>query len=92
MVRNLSRMPDIAPIFGLLASITAASLFFPQVWTSYRTKRTHDLAWFGIIIGMLNGVFWIVYGLLKADPFIYVTNTVLFIGAFLLMVLKRKYH
>ena len=78
-------------LFGLLGSITAASLFFPQVWSSYKAKKTRDIAWFGIVIGMLNGIFWVVYGLLKMDPFIYVTNTVLFVGAFLLMLLKRRY-
>jgi MtN3 and saliva related transmembrane protein len=84
-------MIDIASLFGLLGSITAASLFFPQVWKSYKTKKTQDLSWFGIIIGMLNGLFWIVYGLFRTDPFIYATNLILFIGAFLLMILKRKY-
>lgn len=78
-------------LFGFLASFTAASLFFPQVWSSYKNKHTHDIAWFGIIIGMANGVFWVIYGLLKLDPFIYVTNTFLFTGAFLLMLLKKKY-
>lgn len=84
-------MPDITTVFGLLGSITAASLFFPQVYASFKTKQTNDLVWNGIFIGMLNGFFWVVYGSLKSDPFIYVTNTILFIGAFLLMLLKRKY-
>lgn len=78
-------------LFGILGSITAASLFFPQVWASYKAKHTRDIAWFGIIIGMLNGVFWVIYGLLMQDPFIYVTNAILFLGAFLLMLLKRRY-
>lgn len=76
---------------GILGSLTAASLFFPQVYVSFKTKRTADLAWFGIIIGILNGIFWTTYGFLKGDPFIYVTNGILFFGAFLLMVLKLKY-
>lgn len=76
---------------GILGSLTAASLFFPQVFVSWKTKRTGDLAWFGIIVGMLNGVFWSAYGFLKLDPFIYVTNGILFLGAFLLMLLKLKY-
>ena len=84
-------MENVSTFFGLLGSITAASLYFPQVWISYKTKRTRDLAWFGIVIGMLNGFFWVVYGLLQTDPFIWVTNTILFVGAFLLMVLKKKY-
>lgn len=84
-------MVEVVSLFGFLGAITASFLFFPQVWESYRTRKTHDIAWAGIIIGMLNGVVWFVYGLLKADAFIYVTNSILFLGAFLLMVLKRKY-
>lgn len=78
-------------LFGLLGSITASLLFFPQVWVSFKTKKTHDIAWSGILIGMLNGFFWIVYGLMKMDPFIWVTNVILFVGATLLLVLKKKY-
>ncbi|PIS39640.1 MAG: hypothetical protein COT33_00930 [Candidatus Nealsonbacteria bacterium CG08_land_8_20_14_0_20_38_20] len=85
-------MIDVASLFGLLGSITAASLFFPQAWKSYRTKKTQELSWLGIIIGMLNGIFWIIYGFFRADPFIYATNIILFLGAFLLMILKRKYR
>lgn len=84
-------MIDIAQVFGLLGSITAASLFFPQVYISWKTKKTYDLAWFGIIIGLLNGIFWIMYGLLRSDPFIYVTNIILLIGALLLLLLKKRY-
>ena len=84
-------MFNLPQLFGLLGSITAAVLFFPQVFKSYKTKKTKELSWFGIIIGMLNGIFWIIYGLFKSDPFIYVTNTILFTGAFLLITLKIKY-
>ena len=85
-------MKNVEFIFGLLGSITAASIFFPQVLASYRSKNTHSLVLSGILIGMLNGIFWIVYGILKQDPFIYVTNTLLFVGAFLLLILKVKYR
>lgn len=84
-------MPGAPFWFGFLGSVTAASLFLPQVWKSYRTKETQALAWSGIILGMLNGLFWVIYGLLQGDPFIYVTNSIFFVGVFLLMMLKRKY-
>lgn len=84
-------MFDIASLFGLLGSFTAALLFFPQVVKTYQTKQAADLAWSGIFIGMLNGIFWVVYGLFQHDPFIYVTNTVLFVGASLLFLLKWRY-
>jgi len=83
---------DIAYLFGFLGSITAASLFFPQIIKSFKLKKTKDIAWFSIVIGMLNGIFWIVYGLLKTDPFIWLTNAILFAGAFLLFLLKKRYR
>ncbi len=84
-------MKNVEILFGYLGSIFAALIFFPQVWTSFKTKKTKDLSWMGIVIGMLNGISWVVYGLLKGDPFIWVTNSILFVGAFLLMILKKKY-
>lgn len=84
-------MRNIEFIFGLLGSITGALLFFPQVIVSFRTKKTGDIAWFAILIGLLNGFLWVVYGLLRKDPFIYGTNSLLFVGALLLLTLKVKY-
>jgi uncharacterized protein with PQ loop repeat len=81
----------LASTLGLCGSITASSLFFPQVWVSHKTKQTKHLAWPTIIIGLLNGLFWIGYGLLIADPYIYVTNMLIFLGAFLLLMLKRRH-
>lgn len=84
-------MKNLELLFGYLGSIFAALIFFPQVWTSYKTRKTKDLSWAGIIVGMLNGASWVGYGLLKQDPFIWFTNSILFVGAFLLMLLKNKY-
>lgn len=84
-------MKNLELLFGYLGSTFAALIFFPQVWASFKTKKTRNLSWLGIIIGMLNGISWVCYGLLKGDPFIWVTNSILFVGAFLLMILKKKH-
>lgn len=84
-------MKTLEPIVGLLASIMASLIFFPQVLASYKSKKTSDLSWFGIYIGIANGVLWIIYGTMKGDPFIYVTNSILLVGALLLLALKKKY-
>ncbi len=84
-------MAELVSVIGLFGSITAASLFFPQVYTSWKTKKTKDLAWFTILIGIANDLFWIAYGLIKADPFIYITNSLLAIAVFILAVLKKRY-
>ncbi len=84
-------MADLTAIFGLLGSITAATLFLPQVWKAYKSRKTKDLSWMTIIIGMMNGIFWVAYGLLKTDPFIYVTNSVLLSATVSLALLKNRY-
>jgi len=81
----------IASLIGLSGSVTAACLFLPQVWSSHKTKQTQQIAWTSIFIGLLNAVFWTTYGLLKHDPFIYVTNILCFSGAFLLLLLKKRH-
>jgi uncharacterized protein with PQ loop repeat len=84
-------MFDATFLLGLMGSITAATLFFPQVWTSFRSKKTKNLSWFTISLGVLNGAAWIAYGIRKEDPFIYATNAFLFLSTLLLAVLKKKY-
>lgn len=84
-------MVELVSIIGLLGAITAASIFLPQVWKSFKTKKTKDLSYLTIFIGMANGLLWTSYGLIKFDPFLYVTNLVLFIATFLLGLLKKKY-
>lgn len=84
-------MITIVSIIGTLGAITAASLFFPQVIASFRNKKTKDIAWSAILIGMANGILWTSYGYLISDPFIFVTNIVMFLGATILFFLKRKH-
>jgi len=82
---------NFASLLGLCGSITASCLFLPQVWASHRTKKTKHIAWASVFIGLLNAAFWVGYGLLKGDPFIYVTNALCFCGAFFLLLLKKKH-
>jgi MtN3 and saliva related transmembrane protein len=82
---------SLVSLLGLLGAITASSIFIPQVLASYKNKKTKDIAWFTIAIGLANGVFWTSYGFLKLDPFIYVTNIISFVATLLLMLLKRKH-
>mgnify|MGYP001604651688 FL=1 len=84
-------MVELISIIGLFGSVTASSLFFPQVYAAWKTKRTKDLSWLTILIGVVNGLLWTYYGLLKADPFIYITNVLLFAATFMLVMLKKRY-
>ena len=78
-------------LLGMIGSACASILFLPQVIKSYKTKQTRDISWFTVYIGLVNGLTWTTYGAIKDDPFIWVTNAFLFVGLFLLFLLKRKY-
>lgn len=82
---------NVVPLLGLAGSFTAATLFLPQVYQAAKTKHTKDLSWNTIYLGLANGIFWTTYGVLKADPFIYVTNSILFAAIFMLAALKKRY-
>lgn len=82
---------ELVSLFGLLGSVTAASLFFPQVWKAWKTKRTENLSWLTILIGIFNGLVWTSYGVLKLDPFIYITNVLLMTALVILALLKNMY-
>ena len=90
-VTELEKMVELVSLFGLLGSITASILFFPQVWKAWKVKKTKELSWLMICIGIFNGLFWTAYGVLKLDPFIYVTNTLLTSALVMLAVLKMRY-
>ncbi len=82
---------NLVSLLGLAGSFTAAMLFFPQVYQAWKTKRTEELSWGTVGLGLANGIFWTSYGILKADPFIYVTNAILFSALAMLAVLKKRY-
>ena len=82
---------ELSAIFGLLGAMTASTIFFPQVLQTYKTKRTLELSWLTIVIGVINGFVWTIYGFMKADPFIYVTNILASIATLMLVVMKKKY-
>lgn len=84
-------LPNLDSVIGLCGSITSACLFLPQVWSSHKTKQTQQIAWTSVFVGLLNAFFWTGYGILKNDPFIYVTNILSFFGAFLLLLLKKRH-
>lgn len=84
-------MITIASVFGILGGVTASSMFFPQVWKSFKDKDTSSLSWIGLSVGFLNGFFWVMYGVFKDDAIIYITNSLFAFGAFLLLMLKVKY-
>jgi len=84
-------MIDIIFITGFIGSITAAIMLFPQVFRSYKTKKTESLAWSWLFLSLISGGSWFVYGFFKPDTFVLATNIFYLTALLSLMVLKKKY-
>lgn len=63
-------------LLGSLGTLFGASIMLPQVWKTYHTGKVRDLATSSVIIFILNCVTWIVYGILKNDPYVLLANSI----------------
>jgi MtN3 and saliva related transmembrane protein len=82
---------DFITIIGLMAAALTVVAFFPQLMKVWKTKSTKDIS-LGMFSIFCSGVFlWFVYGILLQDLPIIVANFLVFIQAFIILMLKVKY-
>jgi len=77
--------------FGIFSGILNTVRLFPQVYKSWRTKKTADLSGYFVAILFFQSVFIILYGIYKPDPIILWTNVSPLICSVILARLKIKY-
>lgn len=82
---------DLKNLLGYTATILSISSFLPQVIKIWKTKSTKDLALGMWILGATGNFFWIVYGFTLSSVQMIVANTIIFIGALSILILKIKY-
>jgi MtN3 and saliva related transmembrane protein len=72
---------------GLWASILATLAFLPQVVKTWRTRSARDFSLATLVMLETGTAFWIVYGLLRGAPAIWLGNSVtLTLAGFILAV------
>jgi MtN3 and saliva related transmembrane protein len=80
-----------ADVIGIIAGILVLSSFIPQLQKAYKTKRMTDVSIYLMAL-IASGMFlWVVYGIIRKDPVIIVTNASGFILNIILMILKLRY-
>jgi MtN3 and saliva related transmembrane protein len=67
---------DAAIIIGVLASISTTLSLLPQLIKMIRTKKAGDVSYLMLLVLFIGGILWIVYGILRDDPVIIVSNCV----------------
>lgn len=77
-------------IIGMVAGICTSISFFPQAMRILKTKRTEELSLVTYIIYVCGISMWIIYGVLRQDIAVWLTNVVSFFPACLILWLKIK--
>ncbi len=78
-------------VIGLLAGVLCTISFFPQVVKIFKTKRTQDLSLLTFSIFSLGVFLWLIYGFLRQEIPIILTNAAIFLRALLIILMKVKY-
>lgn len=77
-------------VLGIIAGICTSISFIPQAIQTIRTKNTEGISLVTYIL-FFAGVFsWIVYGALKKDVAVLVTNVVTLVPCVVILWLKLK--
>lgn len=78
-------------IIGLLAGTLTTISFFPQVIKTIKTKETKDLS-LTMYIVLATGIFlWTTYGVLIKDVPVILANSISFVLASIILILKIRY-
>lgn len=64
-------------VFAYTATVLNIVMLIPQVVQTWKTRETKDLSLFSLIIFIVAGILWLLYGVVKQAPPIIVSNAVL---------------
>tara|TARA_B100000949_G_C14127207_1_gene385061 strand:- start:162 stop:422 length:261 start_codon:yes stop_codon:yes gene_type:complete len=79
-------------ILGLVAGICTTSAVVPQLIKAWKTKKVEDVSPGMFAILMLGVGLWVVYGILKNDLAIILTNGVSFLFNLSMLYLMIQYR
>ena len=82
---------DIFTLIGLLAATCTTVSFLPQAIRVISTKQTRDISLGMYVIFSFGILFWLIYGISKADIPIISANLITLILSLMILVLKIKY-
>jgi MtN3 and saliva related transmembrane protein len=75
-------------ILGLLAGALTTASFLPQVVRTFRTESATDISWGWLLLFGTGVAGWLMYGLIKPDVAVALTNAVTLLLVAALVALK----
>ncbi len=78
-------------IIGLIAGTCTTISFLPQVIKTFKTKETKDISMSMYIVLATGILLWMIYGILIKDLPVILANSISFVLAIIVLILKIKY-
>jgi MtN3 and saliva related transmembrane protein len=78
-------------IVGLFAGICTSSSLLPQLFKTVKEKKADDISKWMLFVLMTGVATWIVYGILRDDLPIIITNSFSLLLNILMIILRIKY-
>ncbi len=78
-------------ILGYSAGAITSMTFLPQVIKTWKERSARDISLMMFLIAAVNEIMWIIYGILKNDWVIILTNAVVLVMSLTMIYLKFKY-
>ena len=78
-------------LIGFMAATGTTLSFIPQVIKSWKTKETHDISFWTFITLVIGIALWLIYGFLINDLPLIIANSITFVFALSILILKIMY-
>jgi len=82
---------DFVSMLGITAGAIVLAGFVPQIYKGWKTKRLDDLSYFMMIFLSSGMILWIIYGILRNDIVIILTNVIGVLLNLILILMKFYY-
>jgi MtN3 and saliva related transmembrane protein len=78
-------------ILGYSAGAITSMTFLPQVIKTWKERSARDISLMMFLIAAVNEIMWIIYGILKNDWVIILTNAVVLVLSVTMIILKLRF-
>lgn len=79
-------------VVGISAGILTASSLIPQIVKTIKEKKAKDISIIMLLVLMTGVALWVVYGIMREDLPIIVTNSFSLLMNFVTLFLRFKYN
>lgn len=76
---------------GLMAGLLTTLAFVPQAWKIWKTKSARDVSLPAFVTFTVGVALWTAFGILKDEPAITIWNSITFVLAIAILVMKIRY-